>query len=109
MSTAVRSPKRKAGNEVAGTSITRATDAKARLTLPRAFANSMVIVEHISDVELRIRKAQVIPLEYVRFAEETRRPLSDRDRDRFLAMLDNPPPPNQALRRAAAKYKRRHG
>ena len=26
-------------------------------------------------------------------------PLSDRDRDVFLALLDNPPPPNEALRR----------
>ena len=26
--------------------------------------------------------------------------LSDRDRDRFLALLDNPPEPNEALRRA---------
>jgi uncharacterized protein (DUF1778 family) len=30
--------------------------------------------------------------------------LSDRDRDRFLALLDNPPEPNEALRRAAGRY-----
>jgi len=42
----------------------------------------------------------------VRFYEEQpRAPLSDRDRDIFLALLDNPPPPNEALRRAWAKYK----
>jgi len=31
--------------------------------------------------------------------------LSDRDRDLFLALLDNPPEPNDALRRAAARYR----
>ena len=31
--------------------------------------------------------------------------LSDRDRDRFVDLLDHPPPPIEALRRAA----RRHG
>ena len=31
--------------------------------------------------------------------------LSDRDRDRFLATLTNPPPPNAALRRAAERSK----
>jgi uncharacterized protein (DUF1778 family) len=46
----------------------------------------------------------------VRFQEELpRTPLSDRDRDVFLAILDNPPPPNEALLKAAAKYKKRHG
>jgi uncharacterized protein (DUF1778 family) len=32
--------------------------------------------------------------------------LSDRDRDLFLEMLDNPPAPNAALRRAAERYRR---
>ena len=31
--------------------------------------------------------------------------LSDRDRDRFLELLDNPPPPNEALRRAFQRYR----
>lgn len=82
----------------------RTTDKKARVTLPRAFANSTVIVEPISDTEVRIRKARVIPEEEVRFAEETRTPPSDRDRDLFLEMLENPPEPTEALRRAFAKY-----
>ena len=69
----------------------RTTDKKGRLCLPRAFANATVIVEQVSDTELRIRKAQVIPEDEVRFLEETIPPLSDRDRDAFLALLDNPP------------------
>ncbi len=88
----------------------RTTDKKGRLCLPRAFANATVLVEQVSDTELRIRKAQVIPEDEVRFEEEEpRAPLSDRDRDAFLALLENPPPPNEALRRAAAEYKKRYG
>jgi hypothetical protein len=92
------------------TTLTRTTDPKARVSLPKAFANTTVIIEQISETELRIRKAQVIPEDEIRFAEESGTPLSDRDRDLFLALLDNPPPANKALQRAAAKYKkRRHG
>ncbi len=78
---------------------THTTDDKARINLPKNFANSTVLVEQISDTELRIRKARVIPEDDLPFVEEAMTPLSDRDRDVFLALLDNPPPPNDALRR----------
>jgi hypothetical protein len=78
---------------------THTTDDKARINLPKDFANSTVLVEQVSDTELRIRKARVIPEDDLRFVEESMAPLSDRDRDVFLALLDNPPPPNDALRR----------
>jgi len=81
----------------------RTTDAKGRISLPKAFANATVIIEQISETEIRIRKAQVIPEDEIRFYEETAAPLSDRDRDRFLDPLDNPPKPTAALRRAASK------
>jgi uncharacterized protein (DUF1778 family) len=42
-----------------------------------------------------------------RFYKESVPPLTDRDRDRFLALLDNPPAPNEALRRAAEEYNKR--
>jgi len=84
--------------------ITRTTDPKARVSLPKNFANATVIIEQISDTELRIRKAQIIPEDELRFYEESVSPLSDRDRDRFLELLDNSPPPNKTLRRAAAEY-----
>ena len=87
----------------------RTTDKKARLTLPRAFAESTVILEQVSETELRIRKVVAVPADQIRFYEESVPPLSDRDRDLFLAMLDNPPPPNKAFRKAASKYKQRHG
>ncbi len=88
---------------------TRSTDSKGRICLPKAFANATVIIDQLSETELRIRKAVVIPQDEIRFAEETAVPLSDRDRDRFLELLDNPPKANAALRRAAARRTRRHG
>jgi hypothetical protein len=88
---------------------TRTTDTKARVTLPRAFANSTVIIEQVSETEIRIRKARVIPEDEIRFREESPLMLSDRDRDRFLELLDNPPKPNAALRKAAARHAKNHG
>jgi hypothetical protein len=87
--------------------LTRTTDRKARVSLPQSFANSTVLIEQISDTELRIRKAQVIPEDELRFTEESSRPLSDRDRDLFLALLENPPPANEALKEAIREYKDR--
>src|SRR5437588_411668 len=78
---------------------THTTDEKARINLPKNFANSTVLIEQVSDTELRIRKARVIPEDDLPLIEEAMAPLSDRDRDVFLALLDNPPPPNDALRR----------
>lgn len=99
------------------TSITRTTDAKARIVLPKQFANATVILDQVSDNEVRIRKARVIPEDEVVFREEIPIILSDRDRDRFLAALDNPPEPNAAIRELLAgssiparkNRKRRHG
>jgi hypothetical protein len=87
----------------------RSTDSKGRISLPKAFANNTVIVEQMSETEVRIRKARIIPEDEVRFYEETATPLLDRDRDRFLDLLDNPPKPTQALMRAVPKRKKRHG
>ena len=88
---------------------TRSTDSKGRISLPKAFANSTVIIDQVSDTEVRIRKAVVIPEDEVRFYEETASPLIDRDRDRFLELLDNPPAANAALKRAMRKHAKPHG
>ena len=80
----------------------RESDNKGRLTLPRNFANSTLLIEVVSDVELRIRKAKVVPLkpgEEPAFAEEAPIVVSDALREAFIAALDNPPPPNEALRK----------
>jgi hypothetical protein len=87
------------------TTLTRTTDRKARVSLPQSFANATVIIEQVSDTEVRIRKAQVIPEDEIRFAEESSTPLSDRDRDLFLSLLDNPPPAKPSLKKAARKHK----
>jgi hypothetical protein len=84
--------------------VTRTTDAKGRVCLPKAFANATVIIEQVSDTELRVRKARVVPEDEILFSEEMPVVLSDRDRDRFLRALDNPPRPNAALRQAAAQH-----
>jgi hypothetical protein len=86
-------------------SLTRITDPKARVSLPKGFANSTVIIEQISDIELRIRKAGA-PEHQTLFAEDSREPLSNRDRDIFLALLDKPPAANRALVRAVAQHRK---
>ncbi len=78
------------------------TDAKGRLTLPMAFANATVIVEHESETELRIRLAKAE--EELPFVEESITRLSDRDRDRFLELLADPPAATEALKSAAERH-----
>jgi hypothetical protein len=87
----------------------RFTDKKARLVLPARFANSAVLVEEISETELRIRKAVILPEDKVPFTEEKRPPLSDQDRDFLLSLLAAPPKANATLKKAARKQRRRHG
>jgi hypothetical protein len=81
----------------------RETDGKGRVTLPRGYANATLLIEVVSDVELRIRKAKVVPLtsseEEPRFSEEEPLILGGADKDFFLAMLDNPPKANEALKK----------
>jgi hypothetical protein len=83
----------------------RVTDSKGRLTLPRGFANTTVLVHVVSDVEVVIRKAKVVPLggEDELPPLPHLQPLSDRDRDLLLAALDNPPEPNEALKKLMAQ------
>lgn len=88
---------------------TRTTDAKARLVLPKSFANATVIVEQLSETELRVRRAKVVAEDELPFVEETATPLSNRDRDRFLKLLAHPPAATAALKKAAARHKARRG
>jgi uncharacterized protein (DUF1778 family) len=74
--------------------------------LPQSFANATVIIEVVSETELRIRKAQVIAEDEIPFVEEETTVLTDRDRDVFLDLLDNPPPANAALKKAARKHRK---
>lgn len=81
-------------------------DAEGRVTLPISFANATVFVEQLSETELRIRKS-VAETESEWLPELEQRHLSDAARDRFLELLANPPPPNEALKAAMAERRER--
>ena len=87
--------------------VIRTTDAQGQLTLPKGFENATVIIEQVSHSEVRVRRAESSSGEEQPFVEEETAPLSDRDRDRFLELLANPPAPNAALRQAVARYRAR--
>lgn len=53
--------------------------------------------------------SKLLPLAAETVADAERTHLSARDRDLFLNMLDSPPEPNDALRRAAERYRERCG
>jgi uncharacterized protein (DUF1778 family) len=87
----------------------RIADNKGRITLP-GFANATVVLEAISANEYRVRKAEVIPADELRFPEEDMPiVLSKRDALAFVEALENPPAPNTAARRAAKRFKKHHG
>ena len=88
---------------------TRTTDAKGRLVLPRSFANATVIVEVISETEISVRRARVVAEDELPFAKEGRAPLLDSERDQFLRLLDQPPTPTAALKKAADRHRERRG
>jgi hypothetical protein len=85
----------------------RTTDSKGRVVLPKAFANTTVFIEQVSDAELRVRRVSVISEDELAFAEEFAAPLSNRDRERFLELIDNPPAPTSAIKKAASRHKER--
>ena len=87
----------------------RLTDAKGRVVLPKGFANVTVILEQISETEVRVRRAKVVPEDDLVFTEELADPLSGRDRDHLLDLLASPPEPNEALKAAADRHKVRRG
>ena len=89
------------------TTLTRTADADARIKLPKKFAHAKVVVQiqpaTIPAAKTRQRAAKN------RFVEESFVRLSDADRDRFLQLLESPPKPNAALKKAMAKYRISHG
>lgn len=91
-----------------GTAI-RIADSKGRVILP-GFANATVIIEAVSDTEYRIRKARVIPEDELRFPEDAMPiQLTEREGKLVLDMIENPPKPNAALKRAAKRFKKNYG
>ncbi len=88
---------------------TQFVDASARVALPESFADSTVTIIRVSEDEVRIRKTNGTAEGDLAFPEETVTVLSDRDRGRFLELLENPPPPTPALIEAFAKHGKRDG
>jgi hypothetical protein len=86
----------------------RVTDSKARLTLPKAFANSTLLVEVVSDVEIVIRKAAVVPLNPGGELppDSSPAPLSVADWQVFLSALDNPPQLPKEMKDAITRQKK---
>lgn len=90
-------------------SLVRIADSKGRVSLP-GFANAAVILEAVSANEYRVRKAEVIPADDLQFPEEAMPVrLSKRDARKFLEVLQNPPPPNAAARRAVKRFRKQQG
>ena len=91
------------------TAAIRTADSKGRIVLP-GFANATVIIESVSDNEYRIRKARVIPEDELHFPEEDGPlELSERDARKILELIENPPKPNAAARKAAKRYRKKNG
>jgi hypothetical protein len=88
---------------------TQVVDASARVVLPESFAESTVTITRVSENEVRISKTNGAADGEVIFPEEIVTVLSDRDRDRLLELLENPPAPTEALIEAFAKYGKRDG
>lgn len=87
----------------------RVTDSKARLTLPKAFANSTLLITVVSDVEIVIRRAKVIPLDPGGELppDPSPAPLSTTDWNLFLSLLDSPPAIPDDFKAAIADQKKK--
>ena len=89
--------------EMVATAELRETDDKGRVTLPRGFANATLLIEQVSDVELVIRKAKVVPLapggDEELFLEERPIVLTPEQQRAFFEVLMSPPKPNAALKK----------
>jgi hypothetical protein len=87
----------------------RTADSKGRVALP-GFANATLIIERVDDTEYRVRRAKVIPEKELRFHEEDFPvELSEKDAARLIQVLENPPAPNAAARRAAKRFTKGRG
>lgn len=84
-------------------------DAQARITLPATFAEAAVVVEVLSASEVRIRKVDEASQELCGLPESSVTRLSDRDRDRFLELVESRPAANASLRKAMIERQQRDG
>ena len=85
----------------------RTTDTKAGAVLPKPFANATVVIDQVCETEPRVSQSKVVPEVELPFREELSPLLSERDRDLFMDLLENPPAPTPALREAAVRQRAR--
>jgi predicted DNA-binding antitoxin AbrB/MazE fold protein len=86
-------------------------------TFPAIYENGVLRPIHAVDipdrceveVEIRAFKTNAGGVAEAEFPEETITVLSARDRDRFLELIENPPPPTATLRSAVAEYRKHYG
>jgi hypothetical protein len=86
-------------------------DSKGRVTIP-SLANETLVIEQIGDSEFRVRVASTVPIHDLSFPEDRPGVLADKDVEKLVDILDNPPEPNRAAKKAAKEYKeylKRHG
>ncbi len=69
-------------------------------------AEARVVLEEISEMEVRIRKTGAASEVQAEFPEEKITTLSDRDRDLILKLLANPPAPYEALPKLFAERRK---
>ena len=81
------------------------------LTLPVELAGARIIIERVGPTELRLRVAGAVAEENPPddADDDQLKPLSDRDRDLLLDLMENPPEPSPALIKAIQMHKARHG
>jgi Protein of unknown function (DUF1778) len=96
---------------VTSQNLTTDDQAKVSIRLPESFANTSIVLEQVNDDEVRIRKSVISQSggesEGVAGDENDWPPddegrparLSPDDARLFLEMMENPPQPNEALRR----------
>lgn len=84
-------------------------DSQARITLPAEFAETTVVVERVSPFEIRIRKVDESSRGLEDVPENHVTMLSDRDRDRFLELIESHPTASAKLREAMSKRRGRDG
>lgn len=90
---------------IPSTSDVRITDAAGRVVLPAGFANAAVRIERVSEDEVVIRRARdpdPEPTPEDDWPESKPMVLSAADWELFINTLENPPPPNEALRKLMA-------
>jgi hypothetical protein len=81
------------------------------VTIP-SLANQTLVIDRIGDSEFRVRVAETVPINELSLPEDQRPELTEKDVERLIEVMDNPPEPTRAAKKAAKEYKeylKKHG